>query len=116
MAIKKSKIDPFRRSVMISLGKSDNEFCPVSALLANLARRGSSQGPLFIFSDGSPLSRQRLVSHLRESLSVLGFNCELYSGHSFRIGAATMAAARGLGRLSYSDFWVAGAAMPTNAT
>ena len=78
---------------MISLGKSGNELCPVSALLAYLARRGSSQGPLFIFSDGSPLSRQRLVSYLRESRSVLGFNCKSYSGHSFRIGAATTAAA-----------------------
>ena len=71
---------------MISLGKSGNELCPVSAVLAYLARRGSSQGPLFIFSDG-------LVSYLLESLSVLGFNCELYSGHSFRIGMATTAAA-----------------------
>ena len=81
---------------MISLGKSGNELCPVLAVLAYLARRGLSHGPLFIFSDGSPLSRQRVVSYLRESLSIHGFNCELYSGHSFRIGAATTAAATGL--------------------
>ena len=96
VVIKQSKTDPFRRGAMISREKSGNELCPVSAVLAYLARRGSSQGPLFIFSDGSPLSRQRLVSYLRESLSFLDFNCELYSGHSFRIGAATTAAATGL--------------------
>ena len=46
VVIKQSKTDPFRRGGMISLGKSGNDLCPVSAVLAYLSRRGSSQGSL----------------------------------------------------------------------
>ena len=102
VAIRQSKTDPFRRGAKISLGKSGNKLCPVSALLVYLARRGSSKGPL-IFSDVSPLSRQRLVSYLRESLSVLGFNCELYSGQLSHWSGDYGCSYRA-GRLSYSEF------------
>ena len=65
-------------------------------MLSYLARRGYHPGPLFLFEDGSPLSRSRLVSELRKALSSIRLNCDVYAGHSFRIGAATTAASRGL--------------------
>ena len=53
-------------------------------------------GPLFKFLDGRSLTRQRLVTAVKEALDVAGVESGQYSGHSFRIGAATTAAARGL--------------------
>lgn len=94
--IKQSKTDPFRQGVHIFLGRTNNQLCPVAAMLSYLTSRGTSPGPLFKFDDGSPLTRARLVDHLREALSRAGIDQSCYSGHSFRIGAATTAAARGV--------------------
>ena len=49
-----------------------------------------------MFQDGTPLSRSLLVTHLREVLTQAGVNTANYSGHSFRIGAASAAAKAGL--------------------
>jgi hypothetical protein len=97
LRIKQSKTDPFRTGAFAFLGRTDNDLCPVAAVIAYLARRGATPGPLFILEDGSPLSRQRLVSELRRAISAPGINCDVFSGHiSFRIGAATTAAAKGV--------------------
>ena len=48
-----------------------------------------------MFSDGRPLTRQQLSSSVQSILHGAGY-AGLYSGHSFRIGAATTAAARGV--------------------
>ena len=42
------------------------------------------------------LSRSLLVNHLRKALSAAGLKPECYAVHSFRIGAATTAAACGV--------------------
>ena len=55
-----------------------------------------SKGPLFMW-DGRSLSRESLVQRLRATLSKAGINPSHFSGHSFRIGAASTAAARGIG-------------------
>ena len=94
--IKQSKTDPFRHGVDIYLGKVASPLCPISAMIAYVSSRGPQQGPLFLFSDGSTLSRQRLVSAVRDCLSRAGLREDLYAGHSFRIGAATTAAKKGL--------------------
>ena len=46
--------------------------CPVSAVLAYLAVCPLIPGPLFIFQDGIHLSRDRLVTHMQDTLSQLG--------------------------------------------
>lgn len=94
--IKQSKTDPFRKGVTVVVGKTDTSLCPVAALLAYLVLRGPGEGPLFRFEDGQALTRSRLVSEIRNTLSGLGFKPEEYAGHSFRIGAATTAAACGV--------------------
>ena len=94
--IKQSKTDPFRHGVDIFVGKTLSSICPVSALTAYLVVRGPQPGPLFLFRDGSTLSRQKLVLQVRECLKAGGVNEALYCGHSFRIGAATTAAKKGL--------------------
>jgi len=54
------------------------------------------EGPLFRFKDGHPLTKQCLVVALREALQKAGVDQSRYCNHSFRIGAATTATARGM--------------------
>ena len=61
-----------------------------------MALRGPGEGPLFRFQNGNPLTRQRLVTRMREVLQSVSIDCSKYSGHSFRTGAATTAAAKGI--------------------
>ena len=94
--IKASKTDPFRHGVMVYVGKTGNELCPVAAITAYLAIRGTTSGPFFLFEDGTPLTRPRFVEQVRLILCRAGYSPGLYAGHSFRIGAATTAAACGI--------------------
>ena len=94
--IKASKTDPFRNGVDIYVGKTGQVLCPISALLNYLAVRGSAEGILFRFRDNSPLTKSKFVAKFRHLLDLSGIDSTLYSGHSFRIGAATTAAANGV--------------------
>ena len=94
--LKVSKCDPFRRGVDIVLGRTYTDLCPVVAMLHYMAIRGNADGPLFKFQDGCPLTKPKLVSALREALSAAGYDSSQFSGHSFRIGAASTAASQGL--------------------
>lgn len=93
--LRRSKSDPFGHGVTIHLGRTGLPICPVVALLAYLALRGQRPGPLFLFRDGSPLSRQRLIHQVRQVLQTHGMEISAFTGHSFRIGAATTAASMG---------------------
>ena len=53
--IKQSKMDPFRKGVKLSLGKTNCAVYPVSAIFANLDVRGAQPGPLFLTDQGNPL-------------------------------------------------------------
>ena len=94
--IKQSKTDPFRQGVNLCVGRTRTSLCPVAAVLSYLAARGMSDGPLFQFQDGRALTRQRFVYQVREGLRMAGIDQNKYCGHSFRIGAATTAAAKGV--------------------
>lgn len=94
--LRHSKTDPFGAGVVLFLGATGCELCPVTSMLAFLAIRHSSPGPLFVFQDGSPLSREGLVAALRQALDSVGISVSPFSGHSFRIGAATAAAKAGV--------------------
>ena len=78
------------------VGHTGDDLCAVAALMAYLAVRGMQPDPLFQWKDGRPLTREAIVSHVRQALHVLGLESSHYAGHSFRIGAATMAAERGI--------------------
>lgn len=91
LSIKQSKTDPFRQGVYIFLGLSGTHICPVRALIKYIGIRPPTPGPLFMLSTGVPLTRAYLVTNLKAAL-----NDSAYNGHSFRIGAATTAAQRGL--------------------
>ena len=94
LRLKASKTDPFRRGIFLFIGKTDSDLCPVAAVLSYLLMLGKTQGPLFQFTDGRFLTRQRFVAAVRDAMGKAGVECSRYCGHSFRIGAATTAAAR----------------------
>ena len=96
VTIKQSKTDPFCKGVDIFVGRTGTDICPVAGILSYLACRGSGPGPLFVFSSGRFLTRKRFVELVRVALSSAGVDQEKYCGHSFRIGAATTAAAKGV--------------------
>jgi hypothetical protein len=94
--LRSSKTDAFGEGVTIHLGRTSDILCPVSALLAYLAIRPPSPGPLFVLSSGKPLSHGVLVDSVRQALSPVMRDVTLFNGHSFRIGAATTAALAGI--------------------
>ena len=97
--LRRSKTDPFGQGISIFISRTDTILCPVTALLSYLAARPPStsvESPLFIWQDGSPLSRDQFVQRIRTALNSVGINSANYAGHSFRIGAATTAAQAGI--------------------
>ena len=65
-------------------------------MLDYLTLRGYKPGPLFMTSHGHPVSRTTFTDQLFVVLKFCGLNPARYKGHSFRIGAASHAADRGL--------------------
>ena len=89
-----SKCNQFGRAVYV--GQTNDQICPVAAGLVYMACRGSTLGLFCRFGDGSFLTKRLFILKVRELLSATGLDPSLYSGHSFRIGAATSAAQAGL--------------------
>ena len=97
LEIKASKTYPFHKGMSLVIGQTLQTICPVRAMkeyLDILPQTGTD--PLFTYSNGRRLTRQRLTSELRTLLGRLGVNSSHYAGHSFRIGPATSAAVFGL--------------------
>ena len=92
--IKCSKTDPFKEGFKLKLTSLDSVFCPVVALQRFLSVRGSVLGPLFIFSNGSFLTRNKLSSLIKNCFPNLSLDT-----HSLRIGGATLAAQSGVSPL-----------------
>ena len=93
--IKASKIDPFCKGSDIHIGLGRHPVCAVQAMMAYLSHRGSSPGPLFCLQDGRPLSHGLLTQWPRQIMAAAGIAGN-FSSHSFRIGAATVAARNGI--------------------
>ena len=94
--IKQSKTDQLRKGVKVVIGRTNDDLCPVSALLSYLSHRGNFPGPLFCWQNKIPLSKSKFVSHVRLGLLRANLPADKYAGHSFRIGAATTAASAGI--------------------
>ena len=112
--LKQSKCDQFGNGVKVTLGKTDNDLCPVQALSAYIAQRSNKPGSFFVDSQNKAITKQWFTKQLRLIFEAMGLSQELFAGHSFRIGAATTAALKGLedsmiqklGRWSSSAFLV----------
>ena len=92
-----SKTDPFRKGCTITIAATNTSTCPCKALqfYSNLIPSAKKQGPLFNAGSFSPLTRERLTAVIRQLLHQAGISPHMYASHSFRIGAATTAAAAG---------------------
>ena len=72
------------------------ELCPPpSAIITFIKLRGSTLGPLFAYPGGQSLVRAKFAKELALVLQQVGLDPARYKGYSFRIGAATEAAACG---------------------
>jgi len=71
--------------------EDDLTFCPVAHLEGHLTQRGDGKGYFFMHPNLSPISRSQFVASLNAALSFIGLRPSVYKGHSFRIGAATLA-------------------------
>lgn len=101
--LKRSKADRSHTGVSVHYFRTFNHLCPIRNLRSYLSARfrlisatSSSQAPLFLMPNGKALSRFEFVRRLRRLLSDLGLDPTRYSGHSFRIGAASTAAIAGV--------------------
>ena len=98
VSLRRAKTDPFAKGVDIYFGKTDSPICPVAGLLRYMAGRpkGDDSAPLLVHANGSPLTRDQFVRMVKKTLSRASVDHSAYSGHSFRIGAASSAAAAGV--------------------
>jgi hypothetical protein len=98
--LKTSKTDVYRQGVYIKLLKTDSDLCPYKLLRKLIMNRKSSiateKDPLFVEEHNIALFRKYFMSKLKTLLSYLDFVHSDYSGHSFRIGAATTCASNGI--------------------
>ena len=86
-------LSTFSAGIRLYMGRTGEVLCPVSAMLGYLAIRPPNQGPAIRVPGWHPIVT-REIDHL--ALSKAGINTANFSGHSFRIGAATTAARAGL--------------------
>ena len=98
ITLRQSKTDPFRRGQLVYVYATSTTTCPVRAMHNYKNMLITQQPHHLVFSAGtiSPLSHQQLTTILRSLLTQAGLCPSLYASHSFRIGAATTAAAVGL--------------------
>ena len=99
--IRGSKTDPFRTGASIRITPSgDPSLCPVTALDTLISATHRKEGSLFRWQTGATPSRPRLNLLVRELAARSGASASNYSSHysshSFRIGAASAAAAVGI--------------------
>lgn len=95
--LKRSKTDRFGKSATVLVGQTGTSTCPVQAMRKYLIQRQCEPpGPLFTLHSGKFITRRGVSDTTKQLLSSAGLDPHLYSSHSYRIGAATAAAAAGL--------------------
>lgn len=78
-------------TISIETNRTNPQFCPVAILVTYLKHFNHLSGPLFQFQNGQPVPHNYVSKQLANVLTFVGINSKQYSGHSFRIGAATHA-------------------------
>jgi hypothetical protein len=76
--LRASKTAPFRKGVDLFLGRTDNDLCPLAAMLSFLAIRGNDPGFLFASKDGRLLTKSKFISAIRKVLCEAGVDYEQY--------------------------------------
>ncbi len=89
--LRRSKCDQLGRGAHIILGRTGCSICLVAA-----GNTGAEAGQLFQQPQAQPVTKPWFMEQLRDILSAFGLPPQEYAGHSFRIGAATIAALMGV--------------------
>ena len=86
----------------IVVARTDSQFCPFKSMISylSLRPRTDSLAPLFLIPGFFPMHRCWFNQQLNAVLLKAKMSTQHYSGHSFRIGAATTAANQGMSRTS----------------
>ena len=94
--IKASKTDPFREGVTLLITPTHHSICPIRALIRYLAKSPFHSSPLYKHKNGKCLTRPEVSRLIKKAVRKNGINPKQYSCHSFRISAASTAAAAGI--------------------
>ena len=89
-----SKCDQFGKGADIVMGATDDSICPVHAITRYVTMRGCTPGPFFQNAAGATVTKPWFVKEIRAHLAECGLHQSKFTGHSFRIGAATTAGIR----------------------
>ena len=81
---------------VVSFSHADTKISAVKMLIDFLQHRYKNGGQLYCMQDGIPLCRSHIDKILHKCLSVCDLDSSRYTGHSFRIGAASLVAEEGL--------------------
>ena len=95
VTLKSSKTDRFSQRHSLVVAPCSSLLCPVSAMQQYFILAQLQPGPLFSFQSGRFLTRSAVTHLLRDSARSAGLPYKSLKGHSFRIGAASTAAAAG---------------------
>jgi hypothetical protein len=96
ISLRHSKSNQFGRPQVIKLSRSINsQICPVQAVSKFIAVRPTQARPFLCHFDSNPLTRYEFQAMLKKVKSFTGLANQRITSHSFRIGAATTAAAKG---------------------
>ena len=91
-----TKTDQLMRGTEVYVGTTADNLCLVMAIWDYVACRGVSPGAFFHLTDRTPPTKPRFVELVQQALSWAGISSSGYSGHSFRIEAATAASQTGV--------------------
>ena len=99
--IKRSKTDKRNQGFYLHIGCSTTTVCAYCAMvkyynMSNTTINNTPTRALFVFNNGVCLSRSLFINQVKLYIALVGLDPRDHSGHSFRIGGATTAAAAGL--------------------
>ena len=95
--LSRSKTDALGKGVGIRLAaNNDKSICPVDTVSRFLSIRPPVPGLFLVHQNGGPLTKYQFDAVLHKCLKNLGLQNMRISSHSFRIGAASEAARRGV--------------------
>lgn len=96
--ISRSKTDQRGQGKGILIEPCSNQtLCPSKALDYYISNyRSRAPGPLFLHADGTPLTSFQFAAILKKAVAAAGFSTTGKTTHSLRIGACSMASARGI--------------------
>lgn len=93
-----SKTNQTGRPEMVIIHKEfkNQEFCPINLMEKYVQAHPKNSNTLFVHFNGSPVTRYQFQAVLKKSAHCLKWQVSGFTSHSFRIGAATSAAAKGV--------------------